>query len=641
MRDKLVTKSQSYLWVALTIAMLFVLWVQLPRILDPYAIEEDLRNLNYLQRQTNPELYPTFDFAEFRVIDVSLGSKILIIETSSPGFSLLYQLGSIFFSPILFSKLLAFPLMFAAIFFIHRIGERLGGEGMALALSLTFTILIITSTSEISILSGLHRAFALPILLGLIYFLLEKKYRWAMMMLFLNGIFYLPTFPVALMTFAFCLVNLRENERYRVRIHWRPLFEFLVVVLLVIIAVSPTILFQLDGAQEATSPNVTNEEQHLLDDPQYQKGGRRPLFIITPIIGRGGLTTSAQDGFHLMLLLFFAIMILLIRRSKITRPPSVLMKMLYASFLGFFLAWISIFLTNSFLLYLPSRHTRIGLFLFLLIFVVINIQETLRIAVGWVMDRRQQLIWYLLPLLLVVLGLVFLLPDSEESERLDFRGPVVSALLIGLTVLLFGLVLIVHKRRQQEPVVVMKEKNVALPSRLNWLILGFVLLVGSLFYVGFMLNDLHSPEEEAVQLFEYVETLPIDVLIAGSPCALDGVPFYGKRMVLFSCERYLPDQQMILDELEAYYADKGEQIYAFCREYGVTHLVVDEETLLPEYVSEGDYFFEPFNSILAPELRHRTKFVLNHVPEEQKLFQVGSIFIVSCDSSLIELSVDG
>jgi hypothetical protein len=162
-----------------------------------------------------------------------------------------------------------------------------------------------------------------------------------------------------------------------------------------------------------------------------------------------------------------------------------------------------------------------------------------------------------------------------------------------------------------------------------------------MFYVGFMLNDLYSPEEESIQLFEYVETLPVDVLFAGSPCALDGIPFYGKRMVLFSCERYLPDQEMILEELRAYYAADGERIYDFCRNYGITHLVVDKETLLPEYVAEGDYFFEPFNSTLAPELKKRTDFALNYISEEQKLFQADPIFVISCGSYLADISVDG
>lgn len=619
--------SKYYLWLALIASMILALWIQLPRIMDPFALEEDLRTLYWVHRYQEPELYSAYPLEELGVIDYQIGNWIFVNETSAPGYSLMYQLASYFVSPVLFSKLLAFPLMLAAVYYLFRIIEKWNDRGTALALSLAFIVLILASHSEISVMSGLHRSFAIPLNLALVYYLMEKRFRVALLVLFFIGVIYLPIFPVALMTYIFCLISLREEGHWQLQVQWRRLIELIIVVLIVLIAVSPTIFLQIKDAQEGV-PSTNGEEQHLLENPQFQEGGRRPLFVLFPFIGRGGLTTAAQDGLHLMLMALFAMIILILRRRQVTKPPPELSKLLYASLLGYVLAWAAILLTSSLLLYLPSRHSRAGLFLFLLVFVGLNAKESLRVAVGWVLRNRQKLIWYMLPLAVVVIGFALYIPRNRANYRVDFRSPLIAGLLIGLTMLLLILIILTNRRKAG---IVQDDKPVALPGKTSQLILGGFLLVFSLFYLLLMVPTFYSPSEDNLPFFEFVQTLPEDSLLAGSPCQLDNIPFYGKRPVLFSCERFLLKPEMILDNFRALYATEVDRVTDFCRKYGVTHLVVDVKMFEEDYLIKGDYFFEPFNSILAPELTSQSDFLLNKVLEGQKLFQHNSIFVIPCD----------
>jgi hypothetical protein len=636
MKEFKLLNPKNYLWIALVTAILVVLWIQLPLILNPNTIAEDLRSMPWVHQYQEPDLFPMVQFDYAAVENFQIGSWTFVNETSAPGYSLLFQLVSYIIPPALFSKLLAFPLMLTSVYYLFRIGEKISSRKTALALSFVFIVLISASHSEISVLYGLHRSFAVPLTFALIYYLMESHYRRALLTLFLTGVIYLPSFPVALITFVLCLTTIREGEKWQIKINWRVFAELVFVVLLVIIAISPTFLLLVDNAAEGID-SANSENEHLLNDPLFQAGGRRPFWTVFPIIGRLGLTTSAQDGLILIFLFIFALLVLIVRRSQITKMPPVLMKLLYASLIGYTLAWLAILITSSLLLYLPSRHSRLGLFIFLLVFVAINIQETLRIVARWLFRNQKRLIWYLLPLAAIAVGFAFFLPDSGET-KVDFRGPVMSIVLIGLTVLLFILVYFLRRRQEDDTNPIARQSTV-LPGRLTLGIMAGVGIILSLFFVRVITaGEFYTPSSESLLLYDYVEMLPKDVLLAGSPCVLDNIPFYSKRSVLFSCKRYPEeDAPLILDSMRSNYASDGEQIYSFCRDYGVTHLAIDQDTLQLDFVNEGDYFFEPYNSILAPELTGRTDFALNNVPEDKKLFQIDSVFVIPCDSFLTDL----
>jgi hypothetical protein len=145
-------------------------------------------------------------------------------------------------------------------------------------------------------------------------------------------------------------------------------------------------------------------------------------------------------------------------------------------------------------------------------------------------------------------------------------------------------------------------------------------------------NQPLSPSESELSLYRYLTTLPKDTLLAGTPCALDNVPLFAKRQILFSCEKLVNDPPRVRQSLLAYYSSDAEDVAAFCRQFGVDYLVVDEAAYAPEYLDRGRLFFEPYNDELVSAVAGRESFALAEVPEEDRLFQAESLYVVACDA---------
>jgi hypothetical protein len=618
----------------LATACVFTLLVQLPRIDDPFMIEEDFRNYHWIYRYQDPELFPDESLDWRDVIEVEAGPRLLIWESASPGYSLLFRIASSVLDPVLFSKLMAFPLMLLAVYYAYRIGEQLAGKGLALALSLTFVVLNLASSTELSVAGGLHRSFSMPILFGLIYYLMQARYIAAALFVFLSGIIYAPILPICALSYVLSCVSLRENSHWRLQIHWRDLTPLLISILLVMIALSPMLISQVRRAQEGIGSSYGGG---VLADPNRQEGGRGQLFTLFPFIGRGGITTNGEDAFHLLVLAILAALTWLLRRSKAILVPPVLVKLFYASLIGFVVAWLAALTTSSFLLYLPSRHTRASFFAILLIFVMINARETLNEAAAWVVVNRRRLIWYVIPVALTAVSFAFFLPDAGGRNAMIFRGPAIRVMMVALTAVFIILAGFSARKGSDDSTDLSPAKTMTL-SRRTWVALSLILAVLSLVYINLIQPSFHSPTQSAKSLFAYLETLPVDAMIAGNPCNLTDIPFYAKRSVLFNCERFPPDDELIIDTLTAYYSEDGREIYDFCHKYGVTHLVVNENTFTPDFLARETYFFEPYNSVLAPIVASHTQFALNQVPEEAKLFQVEDVFVAACNTATFGLS---
>jgi hypothetical protein len=80
-----------------------------------------------------------------------------------------------------------------------------------------------------------------------------------------------------------------------------------------------------------------------------------------------------------------------------------------------------------------------------------------------------------------------------------------------------------------------------------------------------------------------------------------------------------------------YYSNDRQVIIDFCRTYGINYLVVDLEAYSGEYLARGQIFYEPFNQKLLPRIAGQDTFVLAQVPDNYKLFQAESYFVVACN----------
>jgi hypothetical protein len=104
--------------------------------------------------------------------------------------------------------------------------------------------------------------------------------------------------------------------------------------------------------------------------------------------------------------------------------------------------------------------------------------------------------------------------------------------------------------------------------------------------------------EEHQPLYQYLETLPKDILVAGWPTsAVDNVPYLSGRSILVSHEMHVVFYRRYADEMrrranaliDAYLAVDAAPVLHLHREFGVTHLIVEPSKLggYPEY-------FDPF-----------------------------------------------
>ncbi|MCI0395884.1 MAG: hypothetical protein L0332_01045 [Chloroflexi bacterium] len=624
--------SQKWLWLALLVAFAFAVWVQWPRLSDPYAVEEDFRNAFWMHRFQDPELFQDANLAALRprLLEFDVGSVHLSLDSASLGYSLLFHFASYFGPIILFSKLLLFPLLLISVYIIYRIGEKVRGSGTALVLSLAFVILNFASPTSISMIGGLQRSFIFPLLLALAYTLMVERYRMTTTVIIVGGLIYPVVFVLGAITYGLVLLKPAPGRRLPKvqQRHWLNLAALLLF--------APMLLLPMLGDDSTTngrtiSQQTSEAEGGLLSDPRYREGGRQTLFYVFPAIGRGGLTESATNFFHIVALSLATLIIWRVRPAVLVETPDTLKMLVLASVVCFVLAWLVALLTSSFLLYFPDRYTQATLPLFLLIFAILHLDETLRLSVAWLIKQRFKFAWLTLLVTLAVSGLILLLPAKnfkfllgEGQNRWILLLPVL--LLLALNIL----ALYRHQCREQsadpEPAVALSNRSLA--------VLGVICLGLSVLYVQAVQPRFFvaSPEERA--LYRFLETLPKDAMVAGNPCDLDGVPLLAKRMILFSCERLHPDDEVVYDGWEAYYAADGQTILSFCQEYEIDYLVVNRLAFEKEVVIEERLIVEPYMSKLVP-LLEQNEFALRSIPGDYYLFEVGNIFIVPCTSEVL------
>jgi hypothetical protein len=621
-------------WLFLTVAAASVLAArfQLPRLLDPYQVEEDFRSFYWMHRFQNRELFDGDPLIYDRVVEPEWGSLFLIFDNASPAYSLLFQIASNFVNPVLFSKLLAIPLLLFAVYYLFRIGEKLSGPGTALVLCLFFIFLNLAAPTSISTVGGLQRSFVFPLFLALIYYLMIGRDWAAAVTIFTSGLVYPPVFLIGVVTYALSLAPWPEAG-HRLQLQWRRLWPLSAAVALTVVALLPILGLQLAAAQPGAG--LAEETPHMLADPHYQQGGAFVLFDVFPLVGRAGLASWPMAAAYAVLFSAFALVVWWQRPATLSHFPSVLKHFFWASWICFALSWLAIWLTSSSLLYLPSRYTEASLFLFLFVYVVVNAEATVTTAVATLTRQKERLLWLLAPAILLVMPVLVGVNNPGEQGLLASKA---RLLLLGLTVLLVPLLFLVARRRHsygpvRQAAVASHESRLA-PGQ--WAILVVPVVVG-LFYFTLVFQMpfyVATPEERA--LFAYLESLPEDIVVGGDLCTLDSVPLFAKRRVLFSCEEPELRPDIALDALFAYYAENGNEVYAFCQTYGVDYLLVNQRKFSQHYLETGYFYYEPFLSQLRAGIGNRTTFYLNDLPERYRLFQANHLFVIACDQDTLE-----
>ena len=621
-----------YLLLALVIATAFAVWAQAPRILDPFQVEEDFRNLYWVRLFENPDLFQGDPYIDNHIVRFNLGDWTMDYAIASPGYGLLFMFASPIVDPLLFSKLLIFPLLLASVYFIYRIGEQLSDRGTAFALAFAFMVINLASHSAISVTGGLQRSFSMPIILGLIYYLMQKRYGWAALFVFLGGVIYAPLFPLGAVTYGFSLLE-RGVKLWRPRIIWKPLAPLFLASILVLVTMSPK-LITLAEATQTSATELISEGQHSLTDAAFGRHGRWQIFHLFPIWGRGGFASGHTDAFHMVMLGALALAIWLIRGRRARPFPSILNNLFYASIFNFSLAWLGFLATSAFPLYLPSRYTQATFILLLLFFIALNGEEALHIAAAWLKTHSHNLTWPLLLIALLATALALLVSGNGDTAPL-WRSTEMRVTLVVLCTILVLLTAINRNRsRANYEKEYRQEPHVFAPSTTQGRVLGVIFLLVAPLYIEALERDFYNPPPAERELYRFLETLPEDTLVGGAPCLLDGVPLYSKRQVLFSCDRPL-NIHAISASILAYYAEDVSDVEAFCRNHGVDVFVVNRRDYGPAVLAESYVFFEPYHSLTYPTIKNRQHFVLEQIDTEARLFESGDLYVLQCSAQAL------
>jgi hypothetical protein len=606
--------NNRYLFPALLIAFLLALWIQYPNLRDPYRVENDVRNMYLIHRYVDVSLFP---YEQESFFLVPLGQHTLRIDPASPGYSLLLSLAATFMSPVLLTKLLVFPLTLAAAFFLYRLGQEFVSPATGLALVVIFVTTNLASGTSIGLVSGLHRTFGPPLILALLYYLHQRRYIVALFVVAALAFVYVPLLPVAGLTFLLALRRERWSD-------WLRQPPVLVVLLVLVIPVGWLVLRlagrQLPRAIAGLTGILENPNSHIFFDPVYGQGGRFQLYYLFPLVGRMGLITSEELALQMMVLISVAILLFLVQKGRMRPLSPVCRDLFWASAIGYVLAWLAVLVTNSFLLYQPSRFTTTSLFVLLVILVGINLEGGLNAVLTWL--RRDGGRFAVLVPAGAVVTMALLLPnpnyDAEQSNILRISLLALGAALLGLFALQW--------RRNKD----VTSGSVVDSSRLL-VVVTIGLLPVTLLYLHIRRPLFVNPTAEERALYDYLATLPRDALIAGDPCMLDSVPYFSQRSVLLRCKQFdQPDEKLAVDALLAYYADSEDDLISFCRSYSVEYLVVDERSFERVAAGEQIYFHEPYHSLVAPSIAARERFVLGSTPTDRRLFSAGDLSVVRC-----------
>lgn len=150
--------------------------------------------------------------------------------------------------------------------------------------------------------------------------------------------------------------------------------------------------------------------------------------------------------------------------------------------------------------------------------------------------------------------------------------------------------------------------------------LALVLVLSALRLHGVGLIDYSTGSS----LYVALSKIPKEALVAGHPNVMDNAPTFAQRRAFITFELAQPWfkgywrqlRPRLEDFFAAYYAAEPEAVWAFCRKYRISHLVVDERHFTPAFLNHRPHsldhrpFFAPFDKYIRNLTREQRNFAL-------------------------------
>lgn len=616
LKPRIFQNSMKHEILVILLSFLAVMWLQVPRLFDPYMAEEDLRYFYQFNNFQQPELFtinylrPVLHLGYINIF----GEKILLFYDSI-AYGLIFYLASYVFTPVTFSKILPFILLPITTLYVLKFGQHVGDRKQGLIFAIGFIVLNLISPSSLSINSAIPRSFSLPLIIVFIYYFECKRYFASALSVALSATLYPPMCLIQMLTWFLKIFTTDRISKKQIWINLLSLKYLVLSGFLCVLVLSPVL------AQALFAPESERKLSESLGS--FIQGGRYQLFDMYPLVGNGGLVSSMFDLRHFSAITVIGIFIYIFLRDKSFNVPRLINLMFLSSIILFIAAWLIALTTDSFLLYLPSRYPRVGIYLFLLAYLCFNLISFVRVAPKVIYQNRKI---RLLIELGVMLGIIFLLLSPVIQVNITIITKILLIILLFLVLGIFG-----HDVLKINKVLLSHQFEL---KKINHTLLGLLIVIMAIPFLGytkFISNtSFLNPSRPHREFLDYIKTLPPDVLIAGSPCLLDNIPLFSNRQILFSCELDTDKGEIITQALDAYYAEDFNPLSNLCKDYKIDYIAVNELTYSEEYLKNGWIFFEPYNENIYPIVSQRDVYVLTQVPDKAKTFISEPIYVVSC-----------
>lgn len=609
--------GRRLLALVLVASLLMTLWSQSPHLWDKYRVVKDVQNSYWMARYQDPTLFATDYLLGYRLIEVDVLGLQFILYPRSLGYGLLFYLASFVIDHIWLSKWLAFALMPLCVTYLFKLGKLLGDNLTAMSLSLLFVFFILASHQSTSIAGGLQRAFAVPLLIIFLYYMIREQCIGAGLMIVMSALFYWPNFPLTVLAYGLSLIKVEPRFKVSLNMTRSRLLPLVGSLLLSMLFIA------LEVAVEFKS--FVPKDVPVFQDPSYQSKGATPMFINFPWLGRGGIFDTGTDVLNFIVLLGLGALIYrIVGRRSLQRLPGACWRLLAAGIIMYAASFFFLLGLSSSVLYQPSRYTRSTLFLLALCFVGLNWGDFLKKAPNWFRRKAPLLIFFIVSLTLALVATYLLFPTRLLLlPLLWFMGLILG----GMAVVLGGSSLFWLTRRGRR---LRGAGRFVIP-----LAIGIIVVSAGVFYIRTLGIRTINPSDAERDIYEFIGSLPKDAVLAGDPVVMSGIPLFSQRSVLFRDlhPNMNPNAPIfILDFFDAQYAESAETVLDFCQRYNVSYLVLDTTDFTPDYLAKGDFFYQPYNERIVEMVAGRSNFVL---PRLQPVFVSGPLAVIKCDTETV------
>lgn len=497
-----------------------------------------------------------------------------VIKTmSSPGINLIYYIGGYFGDLVYFSKLLVFPIVLVSLYYLFQLGKYLKGNLAGSILAILFLFTHYAALSE-----GLQRSFVFPFIIAFLYYFTKKDYLKSSIAAVLSLFFYPPVFVICCITYALSFIEVKKFIPKFI-FNKNKLKYFIILCLLGLIILLPGVFKRKDVKLLHTKYIPWNK---VVNMPEYKAGGRRYILEDKKFLFNSNINFLGDNlrvGSQLInsrfverkVLLITALIFLLLLRKKTVNPPKEFYQLLMAGFIAYFLALALLFILHG-----PSRYLFAPWSMFLLSFIALNFENAIKTFVKAI-DK------------------IF---NKETCKSL------------------------------------LKTEIVTLISFYLFIMMTFPLTKGYIkpFYIN---HYWYENLNVKTKLFEFIKTLPDNVLIAGPLRTMDYIPTISKKSV-YTQEEFTDFTDEIKRRTyafyDAYYSSDINEVKKFCNAENIDYMLVEPEFYENQKINNA--ISQPYNEYIHNKIDNKNlnEFALLKVPYSEHVFNYNNIFIFKCNT---------